>query len=56
MKTKDEINTILENRDFLKQDIEVQEQILKLCFGDDYKKYPMQHMLIVLERYRIKLK
>lgn len=56
MKTKDEINTILENKDFEKQNFEVKEQILKLCFGDDYKKYPMQHMLIVLENYRIKLK
>lgn len=56
MKTKEEINIILENGEFEKQNIEVKDQILKLCFGGGYEKYPMTHMLIILEEYRIKLK
>lgn len=54
MKTKEEINIILENGEFYKQNIEVKDQILKLCFGDDYEKYPMSHMITILETYKIK--
>jgi|TARA_R110000772_G_scaffold57747_1_gene130618 hypothetical protein len=52
MKSLGDIDVIIAEGEFLKQNTSVQEQILSLYFGWDFKKYEMEYMLTILETYK----
>ena len=52
MKSLGDIDVIIAEGEFLKQNTSVQEQILSLYFGWDFKKYEMGYMLTILETYK----